>query len=348
MRRAIGPGASLVWTVAATLAVAALCGAEPIADTCRRARVRLTGRVVCSLDCRAVRQHGPARWTRRRRTSAPVDRALRRWPDGAGRHRMARGRSLDAVRRRADRAHPHRPRRAARRHAIPRHQRTGSRPAANRACSGLAFLPDRRADVSSSTTPTPRAHRSSPRTTPMTATATRRTRTARRSGCVWPTGSATTTADRLAFGPDGLPVHRTGRRRWRRRPAGFRPAPRHAPRQGPAHRRLRRTCRQRSALRDPARQPVRRSVGARPEIWLTGLRNPWRIRFDRATGDLWIGDVGQGEREEIDVRVPGSAASTSAGTSWRAPPASATAATECATPELTLPVTEYVHDWAAR
>ena len=42
-----------------------------------------------------------------------------------------------------------------------------------------------------------------------------------------------------------------------------------------------------------------------PEIWLTGLRNPWRIRFDRATGDLWIGDVGQNEREEIDVARAG-------------------------------------------
>lgn len=42
-------------------------------------------------------------------------------------------------------------------------------------------------------------------------------------------------------------------------------------------------------------------VAGADEIWDYGLRNPWRISFDAATGDLWIGDVGQGRIEEVDV-----------------------------------------------
>src|SRR2546428_4956734 len=41
------------------------------------------------------------------------------------------------------------------------------------------------------------------------------------------------------------------------------------------------------------------------EIWDYGLRNPWRFSFDRATGDLYIGDVGEGLYEEVDVEQSG-------------------------------------------
>lgn len=51
----------------------------------------------------------------------------------------------------------------------------------------------------------------------------------------------------------------------------------------------------------PAGNPFVGTSGARPEVWSLGLRNPWRMSFDRGTGDLWIGDVGQNAREEIDV-----------------------------------------------
>jgi glucose/arabinose dehydrogenase len=52
----------------------------------------------------------------------------------------------------------------------------------------------------------------------------------------------------------------------------------------------------------PPTNPFTRTAGYRPEIWALGLRNPWRFSFDRATGDLYIGDVGQGAYEEIDFQ----------------------------------------------
>ncbi len=56
----------------------------------------------------------------------------------------------------------------------------------------------------------------------------------------------------------------------------------------------------------PPDNPYRLSSDTLEEIWHMGLRNPWRFSFDRETGDLWIGDVGQGEWEEIDFQIAGS------------------------------------------
>jgi glucose/arabinose dehydrogenase len=58
--------------------------------------------------------------------------------------------------------------------------------------------------------------------------------------------------------------------------------------------------------RIPADNPFIDRADARPEIWAFGLRNPWRYSFDRLTGDLWIGDVGQSAWEEVDVQPFGS------------------------------------------
>lgn len=78
--------------------------------------------------------------------------------------------------------------------------------------------------------------------------------------------------------------------------------------------------------------------GGRPEIFAWGLRNPWRFSFDRATGLLWVGDVGQDQWEEIDVVRRGD----NLGWNLREG-AHCYAAATCATAGLTDPVAEYDH-----
>ncbi|NUN13896.1 MAG: PQQ-dependent sugar dehydrogenase [Myxococcales bacterium] len=51
----------------------------------------------------------------------------------------------------------------------------------------------------------------------------------------------------------------------------------------------------------PADNPFASGQGGAPEVYAWGMRNPWRFSFDALTGALWVGDVGQGVREEIDV-----------------------------------------------
>jgi glucose/arabinose dehydrogenase len=65
----------------------------------------------------------------------------------------------------------------------------------------------------------------------------------------------------------------------------------------------------------PADNPFLDTPDALPEIWAYGLRNPWRFSFDRATGDLFIGDVGQNAFEEIDFQPAGSSGGENYG--WR-------------------------------
>jgi glucose/arabinose dehydrogenase len=65
----------------------------------------------------------------------------------------------------------------------------------------------------------------------------------------------------------------------------------------------------------PPDNPFVNDPGTRAEIWALGLRNPWRFSFDRQTGDLYIGDVGQGSREEIDFQPASSAGGENYG--WR-------------------------------
>lgn len=64
----------------------------------------------------------------------------------------------------------------------------------------------------------------------------------------------------------------------------------------------------------PTDNPFIDTDDARPEIWSIGVRNPWRMSFDRDTGDLWFGDVGEREVEEIDVAR--AADGTGRGANW--------------------------------
>ena len=79
-------------------------------------------------------------------------------------------------------------------------------------------------------------------------------------------------------------------------------------------------------------------------IWSYGLRNPWRFSFDRATGQLWIGDVGQGRYEEID-RATGTAPGRAANYGWRVLEGRHCylPGTGCASAGKVAPLVEYSH-----
>jgi uncharacterized repeat protein (TIGR01451 family) len=81
----------------------------------------------------------------------------------------------------------------------------------------------------------------------------------------------------------------------------------------------------------------------RDEIWAIGLRNPWRFSFDRLTGDLYIGDVGQNAWEEIDFQAAGTPGGVNYG--WRCLEGTHTYnySGSCGSEPLTAPIAEYSH-----
>ena len=91
----------------------------------------------------------------------------------------------------------------------------------------------------------------------------------------------------------------------------------------------------------PADNPFVSNAAALPAIWAYGLRNPWRFGFDRATGDLYIGDVGQNALEEVDVGLSSRRGGENYGWSIMEGTRCFRPSSGCPTAGLTLPVIEY-------
>ncbi|MDQ3222545.1 MAG: PQQ-dependent sugar dehydrogenase [Gemmatimonadota bacterium] len=94
----------------------------------------------------------------------------------------------------------------------------------------------------------------------------------------------------------------------------------------------------------PTDNPFVTRPEARPEIWSYGLRNPWRLTFDRATGDLYIADVGQSAWEEVHVSPATAGAGKGANYGWNIMEGpDCYAASSCDRTSLDLPVLAYDH-----
>jgi glucose/arabinose dehydrogenase len=80
--------------------------------------------------------------------------------------------------------------------------------------------------------------------------------------------------------------------------------------------------------------------GADPDVWDLGLRNPWRWSFDRCTGDMYLGDVGQGSVEEIDFEAAGQGHNNFG---WNFYEGSSCYEAPCDPAGVTMPIAEYSH-----
>jgi glucose/arabinose dehydrogenase len=93
----------------------------------------------------------------------------------------------------------------------------------------------------------------------------------------------------------------------------------------------------------PGDNPFLDQPDVRPEIWATGLRNPWRFSFDRATGDLFIADVGQNLFEEVDFQPAASPGGENYGWDTMEGSQCFEPASSCDSGGLVPPVAEYDH-----
>ena len=250
-----------------------------------------------------ARPRATTRRPRRRRFHAGHDRGPR--PRGGAHHahrgggrsrqprrdRDARRRRPD-LRRRASRPHPHRRRRRGRRRAGAR-DRT-CRPGTSKGCSASRSRPTARSCTSNYTDPDGDTHVDEYTMDGDVADpATRRELLVRR-------GPAVPEPQRRRR---DLRARRHALHHARRRRRGRRPAEQRAQNLGDLFGKILRidpTPGGDAPYTIPADNPFVGQAGARPEIWMYGLRNPWRFSFDRETDDVWIGDVGQNAWEEID------------------------------------------------
>jgi glucose/arabinose dehydrogenase len=95
--------------------------------------------------------------------------------------------------------------------------------------------------------------------------------------------------------------------------------------------------------RVPPDNPFAGQAGKRPEIWAYGLRNPWRFSFDVATRSLYIADVGQGSREEVDVATDAAAGLNFGWNLWEGTQCYPSGAT-CSPSGMTMPLLDYGHE----
>lgn len=96
--------------------------------------------------------------------------------------------------------------------------------------------------------------------------------------------------------------------------------------------------------RAPADNPFADGTGGAPEVWLYGVRNPWRITFDARTGDLWVADVGQDDWEEIDLLPAADGAGRGANLGWSEMEGTHPYRGGTNPPGAVLPIYEYSHD----